>query len=905
MATYSDNFNRASLGTDWTAVNGGTWAIASSTFLRQTDVTGTYRGLRFNPQMATDDVDVSVRCYMGSGYGAGVIVRSPNTGNTSTSIDGYGIIGFAGDQFYLLRFDNGDDTGVGLGYSWGIPSPNTYYTLRITVQGSTVTGYVDGTQRFQFTDTTYTGTGNRSVQLVSYGGPVWYDDFSAQDIVSSQTINHTLLTNSNTFYDFSASNANGSQNVLSSLLENQNFIYEPSFKLIQSISLFPANRNNYSVRFNGNGADVNRIRIPLENGTDTQYPVNVGAGDFTVETWIKALYSENTTTSLDEDARYSNIFYDRDSWGEQRGHVIGVTRSGANLVVTFGQAGSSGAWNSISTTSNIGDNAWHHIAVTRNVSTGLVRIFVDGVQEASGTYDTTNWSFPAGHVVASGKDNQNLILGCEKHDVGYYFSGELDELRISDVVKYNSTFTPSRHLTIDADSVALFRFDEGVGTSVACSANVGNVAGTMLVGGSPSGPTWNTVELVGSELFSISVTYAANINPDLFVAENSFFSPTITTGSVSVLPATVESTTELFSISVIPQEVQVSPELLENTQTFYNFSVSTGTVSINLAILENASQTFQPTISTGGNNVLPTEIVSGSQVFYPTFLRGAVTANLTRIESSVQFFAIELDLNVQIQEIESGNQLFQPTITTGSVSIETSIIESGSQTFPILVSSGLVLVPTEISSTSQVYIPTITTGAVSVFPALIERTNTFFDFVAGSVLTVQPALLTSGEIFNPTFTSGSVTVITSSPTSENQFYDMLISSETKVSLDFVGSTSSVYGLAIIQNIQVDLLDNTEELFQVTIDSQNSASIDLLENQNTFFNVSISTGSVLVEPSTISETQIFNPSFYIGSDIVVGLEILTNTNIFFAGTLARISPERIIRTGVQNRIIIVQ
>ena len=70
-------------------------------------------------------------------------------------------------------------------------------------------------------------------------------------------------------------------------------------------------------------------------------------------------------------------------------------------------------------------------------------------------------------------------------------------------------------------------------------------------------------------------------------------------------------------------------------------------------------------------------------------------------------------------------------------------------------------------------------------------------------------------------------------------------------------------------------------------------------------VSISTGSVLVQPDIISGTQIFDPSFYLGNDVLVVLGILENTNVFFTGTLARISPERIIRTGVQNRNIIVQ
>ena len=89
----------------------------------------------------------------------------------------------------------------------------------------------------------------------------------------------------------------------------------------------------------------------------------------------------------------------------------------------FGQAGSGGSWSTIFTTSNVGDGEWHHIAITRNRSTGVVKIWIDGTQEASGTYDTTGLEFPPGHTVGSGQDNEYLVLGTEKHDVGYYYTG--------------------------------------------------------------------------------------------------------------------------------------------------------------------------------------------------------------------------------------------------------------------------------------------------------------------------------------------------------------------------------------------------------------------------------------------------------------------------------------------------
>ena len=186
MATYTDDFNRATLGANWAAVNGGTWAISGSTVLQQTQATGTYRALRYVSAMDSADVDVSGTARSNANFiGFGILVRMPGSGTASTDIDGYAIVGFPGDTFYLLRFDNGSDAGVGFGYAWGTCNTNTDYTLRITVEGSTVTGYVDGTQRFQFTDTTYAGgSGQRSVAFISYGRTTQFDNFSAADIAS-------------------------------------------------------------------------------------------------------------------------------------------------------------------------------------------------------------------------------------------------------------------------------------------------------------------------------------------------------------------------------------------------------------------------------------------------------------------------------------------------------------------------------------------------------------------------------------------------------------------------------------------------------------------------------------------------------------------------------------------------
>lgn len=904
MANYSDNFNRASLGTDWTAINGGTWSIASSTYLQQTQSTGTYRGLRYNNVLASDNVDVSVRCHSSNTTaGVGLIVRAPNSGTAQTDLDGYAIVFFPGDTFYFLRFDNGNDGGRGYGFTYGAPAVNTYYTLRITVQGSTVTGYVDGTQRFQFTDTTYSGSGNRSVALLSYGETTRHDDFSAQDIVSSQTVTPSLFTNTNTFYTYTISNANGAQSVSLDLLENTNFFYDSTLSVVQSVSLNTANKNRYSLRFNGNGADVNRVRIPLENGS-IQYPVNVGADSFTVETWIKAQYSENTTTSLDEDARYSNIFYDRDSWGEQRGHVVGVTRSGANLVVTFGQAGSGGTWTSISTTSDIGDNEWHHVAVVRNIANGNVRIFIDGIQEASGTYDTTNWSFPVGHTVGSGQDNQNLILGCEKHDVGYYFTGELDELRISNSVKYASTFQPARYLTVDGDTVALFNFDEGSGTSTVDVAE--SQIGTLLVGGSPSGPTWSSVEISTGVVYAASFYTQNTISPSFFNNNNAFPTPTVNPGAVSVVAERLNNNNAFYNLSISASGVNVTTNLLQSTNVFYSPTFSVGSVNVNLTKKESEATLFSHQFLVSGNNIVPNLIESGVQIPQPSFLVGGVNINLTRLESGQSFYAFGINQNVVASRIENTNGFPAIAFSTGAVSLQPNRVESTAQVFQPTVLSENSISVNLLTNSQNFFTHTFVPGAFSIVPNHISSTLQVFvpSFGSGKNVFVD-YLIATNQIYQPAFNVSIVNINPNLLTSQTQTYDIFISSSNQFVLDLLQNENSFYLPKLNQNILTVLLENNTIINDITFTTQNVINAQRIENQNSFFDIQSNVGAVSITPNVIESTQIYSFGIFIGDDRDIVLDLIQNQNNFFASTLIKISEERIIRTSVQNRIIIVQ
>ncbi|NOT29794.1 MAG: hypothetical protein HOP15_05010, partial [Planctomycetes bacterium] len=152
------------------------------------------------------------------------------------------------------------------------------------------------------------------------------------------------------------------------------------------------------------------------------------------------------------------------------------------------------------------DGAWHHVALQRRRSDGRMQIFVDGAldAEASGALGPDgDVSYPddgvPGNFCGGPCTNSDpyLVLGAEKHDAGPSypsFSGWLDELRLSNSLRYSTSFAvPSAPFAPDGATAALYHFDEGVGNVVQDSsgASGGPSHGERRFGGSPAGPLWS------------------------------------------------------------------------------------------------------------------------------------------------------------------------------------------------------------------------------------------------------------------------------------------------------------------------------------------------------------------------------------------------------------------------------
>jgi len=253
---------------------------------------------------------------------------------------------------------------------------------------------------------------------------------------------------------------------------------------------------DYSLQFLASGSDTNqdvdRVVIPLDN---PERPVDV-ALDFTIEFWMKAFPGDNTANACGRNEwYYGNVIVDRDVFGDGDFGDYGIVLCNRAIVVGV-QRGNLGHGGVVGNTL-VDDGQWHHIAVTRQASSGGVWLYVDGVLDASSNSSASNGniSYRNGRVT-SYQDDPTLVFGAEKHDYpgSLYYKGKLDEFRLSNTIRYSSNFAPpSSPFTTDSNTLALYHFDEGNGAILTdVSGAIGGPSnGNILYGGTPTGPRWS------------------------------------------------------------------------------------------------------------------------------------------------------------------------------------------------------------------------------------------------------------------------------------------------------------------------------------------------------------------------------------------------------------------------------
>ncbi|MFA5102807.1 MAG: LamG-like jellyroll fold domain-containing protein [Candidatus Thermoplasmatota archaeon] len=194
--------------------------------------------------------------------------------------------------------------------------------------------------------------------------------------------------------------------------------------------------------------------------------------NITLEAWIKI---NNFSTS----AGYHMYIIGKDSAG-QRSYGIGVDLTWQKpkkpFVIMFHSGGSNQvAWG----LNELVVNQWYHIAGVFDYSANQLKLYVNGVYQTTQSDPSTVYPGTA-----------DLRIGGRQY-AGHecYFNGIIDEVRISNNVRYTSSFPPqTTPFTPDATTVGLWHFDESVGTTASDDSSNGN-HGTIN-GAAWAGPIW-------------------------------------------------------------------------------------------------------------------------------------------------------------------------------------------------------------------------------------------------------------------------------------------------------------------------------------------------------------------------------------------------------------------------------
>jgi hypothetical protein len=338
--------------------------------------------------------------------------------------------------------------------------------------------------------------------------------------------------------------------------------------LILHTSKSVAKEYSYSLRFYGHGVgDIDRVKIQI----DPPVPADLGATDFTIEWWMKAHLEENASPSCapgGDNWIFGNIVLDRDIWGPGDYGDYGISLAGGRIA--FGINNGENAETACGSIL-VADGRWHHVAVTRRYGDGLMRIFVDGQLDREVDGPDGDVSYRDGRGTGY-EDDPFLVIGAEKHDAGPEYpsySGWIDEVRVSDVIRYTSGFEPpSAPFISDGNTVALYHLDEGP---------VGACTGTVLdSSGASGGPSNGTCNYGGTD--PAGPVYAADIP---FIQDTS--PPSISNVAASPLAAEAIITWDTDEPATSRVTYGVSPTLNLSTTESVEYVTSHRIVLVDLS----------------------------------------------------------------------------------------------------------------------------------------------------------------------------------------------------------------------------------------------------------------------------------------------------------------------------------
>jgi hypothetical protein len=183
---------------------------------------------------------------------------------------------------------------------------------------------------------------------------------------------------------------------------------------------------------------------------------NIPGNDFTIEAWIKPTGNA-----------FSRILYAQ----QNATNFAALSISAGNQIYFYVNNSTSAV-----TSSSLPIGVWSHVACTWNASASVMEIYIDGLLQ------TTS---PGG---TSSTGTNNIMTIGSRTDGAQYFQGDIDEIRIWNVVRTACEIYSTRNSTYSTTStnlVAYYNFNQGASGAVNTGNNVlpeinGTYNGTLL-----------------------------------------------------------------------------------------------------------------------------------------------------------------------------------------------------------------------------------------------------------------------------------------------------------------------------------------------------------------------------------------------------------------------------------------
>jgi len=199
---------------------------------------------------------------------------------------------------------------------------------------------------------------------------------------------------------------------------------------------------NYSLNFQGN-AYIN-LPIQLVNNPN----------EFTIEAWVKP--SQQSTEN-------GMVFYHG-----QGGEIDFVV--GNDFTVYFDIKMIDGTFHGVSSTKKLIQGQWAHIAGVYKRSEQKLKIFINGTLDVTLATPNIDLFSPSGLTSRIGAYGGVLVRK---------YIGSIDEVRFSNIARYSSNFFPITNFFNDANTVGLWKFNEGTG-SIVYDASTNRYNGNLI-----------------------------------------------------------------------------------------------------------------------------------------------------------------------------------------------------------------------------------------------------------------------------------------------------------------------------------------------------------------------------------------------------------------------------------------